>query len=296
LFCGANRVTVLQIKARETGKLAGQAMVERMTSVEIEDVLSSIRRLVTDDLRPKPVPVDSKLILTPALRVVPDVVAEPEVTDQMLDVDLDADLAAALSEDQPIEDAVDMRGDAAQVAEEQAAETYPMFLHHDRRVDLAPETTATEVADTVMTIGAGIPADGYEAELGDVMPVPEWPESSWVAPDVIEGVEEAEVMALHGQPDTAATDWAEDDVTAEVPVADDAADDMAAAAMAALAAEEAAEAAGNITELDEDMLREIVRDIIREELQGTLGEKITRNVRKLVRAEINRALITDDLD
>jgi hypothetical protein len=48
--------------------------------------------------------------------------------------------------------------------------------------------------------------------------------------------------------------------------------------------------------LDEAALQEIVRQMIREELQGALGERITRNVRKLVRAEINRALIARDLD
>ena len=37
-------------------------------------------------------------------------------------------------------------------------------------------------------------------------------------------------------------------------------------------------------------LRELVAEIVREELQGGLGERITRNVRKLVRAEIQRAL------
>ena len=36
--------------------------------------------------------------------------------------------------------------------------------------------------------------------------------------------------------------------------------------------------------------------LIREELSGTLGERITRNVRKLVRAEINRALTARDFD
>ena len=46
--------------------------------------------------------------------------------------------------------------------------------------------------------------------------------------------------------------------------------------------------------LNEDILREIVRDMIREELQGKLGERITRNVRKLVRAEVNRALAAYD--
>ena len=47
-------------------------------------------------------------------------------------------------------------------------------------------------------------------------------------------------------------------------------------------------------ELDEEALREMIRDIIREELQGTLGERITRNVRKLVRAEVSRALAGRD--
>jgi parvulin-like peptidyl-prolyl isomerase len=46
--------------------------------------------------------------------------------------------------------------------------------------------------------------------------------------------------------------------------------------------------------LNEDILREIVREMIQQELQGTLGERITHNVRKLVRAEVNRALAAHD--
>lgn len=42
--------------------------------------------------------------------------------------------------------------------------------------------------------------------------------------------------------------------------------------------------------IDEEMLQELVRDLVTEELQGPLGEKITRNIRKMVRAEIGRAL------
>lgn len=48
--------------------------------------------------------------------------------------------------------------------------------------------------------------------------------------------------------------------------------------------------------IDEDALREMVSDIVRQELQGALGERITRNVRKLVRREIHRALAAHDLD
>ena len=48
--------------------------------------------------------------------------------------------------------------------------------------------------------------------------------------------------------------------------------------------------AGDETVVDMDMLRDLVAEIIRQELQGALGERITRNVRMLVRREINRAL------
>ncbi len=50
------------------------------------------------------------------------------------------------------------------------------------------------------------------------------------------------------------------------------------------------------TLIDEDALRELVAEIVREELQGALGERITRNVRKLVRREIHRALSAQDFD
>ena len=48
-------------------------------------------------------------------------------------------------------------------------------------------------------------------------------------------------------------------------------------------------------DIDPEMLRDMVSEIVRRELQGSLGERITRNVRKLVRREIYRALETRDL-
>ncbi|AMY70686.1 hypothetical protein [Frigidibacter mobilis] len=48
--------------------------------------------------------------------------------------------------------------------------------------------------------------------------------------------------------------------------------------------------------LDEAALRALVSEIIRQELQGTLGERITRSVRKLVRREIQRALAARDFE
>ena len=46
---------------------------------------------------------------------------------------------------------------------------------------------------------------------------------------------------------------------------------------------------------DEEVLRLLVGRLMREELQGKLGERITQNVRKLVRREVMRALESRDL-
>ena len=48
--------------------------------------------------------------------------------------------------------------------------------------------------------------------------------------------------------------------------------------------------------IDEASVRPLVAALIREELQGELGERITRNVRKLVRQEIQRALTVRELE
>jgi hypothetical protein len=48
--------------------------------------------------------------------------------------------------------------------------------------------------------------------------------------------------------------------------------------------------------IDEEALRALVSEFIRQELQGALGERITRNVRKLVRREIQRALASRDFE
>lgn len=56
------------------------------------------------------------------------------------------------------------------------------------------------------------------------------------------------------------------------------------------------EDAGSALEIDEETLRQMVVDIVRQELQGALGERITRNVRKLVRREIHRMLISQDFE
>lgn len=51
-----------------------------------------------------------------------------------------------------------------------------------------------------------------------------------------------------------------------------------------------------IEALDEQALRLLVNEIVRQELHGVLGERITRNVRKLVRREVHRVLAARDFD
>lgn len=47
---------------------------------------------------------------------------------------------------------------------------------------------------------------------------------------------------------------------------------------------------------EEEALRLLVSRLMREELRGALGERITQNVRKLVRSEVKRVLESRVLD
>ncbi len=187
------------------------------------------------------------------------------------------------------------------------------------------------IEDLVAAVGSAVPDHGWvEDPEGDVAhaTTEAWQSGEWAdAPlpdDVVvymDEVEEAEVLrTVTGQEQRLTTGWADSDawegatVTAPIVDAVDAADpDMAeAAARAAVdaanladVAETAAAAAtvaatgmfdADETGFDEEALRELVREIIREELQGSLGERITRNVRKLVRVEINRTLAAREFD
>ncbi|MEM8849609.1 MAG: hypothetical protein AAGE03_06185 [Pseudomonadota bacterium] len=55
-------------------------------------------------------------------------------------------------------------------------------------------------------------------------------------------------------------------------------------------------AGSNAISLDDEGFRDLIADIVRQELAGELGERITRNVRKLVRREIRQLLSSDEFD
>lgn len=235
-------------------------MSEPMSSVEIEDVLSSIRRLVSDDLRPQtralretsqpaimpPAAQPSdKLLLTPALRIV--------------------------AEEEP---------SPAQVAEEVVFHTVRGTVEEAPFVAVEDEAGLSDVqppvalrADPVAPMADDYDDDGAAAPQGMTVSIPEEvflepePEPFEVAQDSESWADEAEA-AVRAELESEATQ------TAYARFLDEPDEDA----------------------MDEVAMRDLVRDIIREELQGTLGERITRNVRKLVRAEIARALAVRDFD
>lgn len=244
-------------------------MSEPLSSHEIEDVLSSIRRLVSEELRPVPkaepeVPVaaaavarDSKLLLTPALRVVsdsarpaaPEVVAVPE--------------AVAVAS-QPVP----------------APASMIPALDDDDAVWAAPGEPDTDFIEEELPRVAEAEAPGHWS--ADSPPEVEWvlDEEEWVEDEPAAFTAHPRRPAMTEEP--LARAWAE---RAEAEV-------RATLEPPTAAAPEEGPGLFDQDErmIDEEMLRDLVREIIREELAGALGERITRNVRKLVRVEVNRAM------
>lgn len=235
-------------------------MSDPVTNVEIEDVLSSIRRLVSSEDRPKPQegtaqsprqrdPDADRLVLTPSLRV-DDTAPKEGTPDDVAPQDDNAALKARVAE---LEDVVSRQGD-----------------------QWDPDG-ATDNANSGSPV-ASLPWEDY---------VPDGWEGSADADSPDPAAREAPPEAEDAPPDPA------------TPPTDDSPENLIADGDTDLNRAEAQDAgdflAGSDDFLDEDALRDLVADIVREELQGALGERITRNVRKLVRREIHRALASQEL-
>ncbi|NJM84241.1 MAG: DUF2497 domain-containing protein [Tabrizicola sp.] len=298
-----------------------------MSSPEIEDVVSSIRRLVSRDLS------HNRLILTPALRVVSDsqqplpdepVAAEPAVAEDMVPPLVPP---APMPQDEMIAEADEMSGGAPVEIEPEWGEK----IWEEPPIPLAELAIEVEEAE-LLPSGSDVlwpetPEPDAWPDVGEEPVVWEQDDGGWTSdkPAVEPPAAEPEPVAAVEVPLAVAA----------VPVADPApvvtrkprrrASETAPAApakkapaprtrklrsataakvkkAAAAAATPVARKAPTIADDDfglgisEEVLQEMVRDLIRDELQGTLGEKITRNVRRLVRAEINRAFAARDLD
>lgn len=261
-------------------------MSDVFNALEAEDVLSSIRRLVLDDIRLVPDHLDQgeveahKLLLTPALRVVsPETEAQERGLEAVVAA-LSAGVAQQDAEWEPETGDLSMTAEGGvEVVEAGIWEDVPVIEDYATPLDFVSsrrvaaeeraEAEAVEIeAEHLPGWAQSAGAEDTDAPRPDPMvSVAEEPDAVWA-----DAAEAAVLQELQGSaPETGF----------EPPFGSD----------------EFVLNAGDAPELpvDEAMLREIVRDVLREELQGRLGERITRNIRKLVRAEIARVVASEDL-
>ena len=285
-------------------------MSDPVTNVEIEDVLSSIRRLVSEsggaqaevrkaskifeNKAPEPVSeaespaekpaVLDKLVLTPSLRVAeaPETVFESEVTSE----------PEAEAEAEPEIEAADEAEDAHEAAEhhsEVSEETQPEAVSEESAERAAEaEQTPEQSADEHVNAPEG---ESLKDRIEQLEAAVSSQDGEWEE----ENDESVETLQWEDHGDEGASDenMSAPEAFAEQHHDFDAADE---ADKITEAEDEYDFLAGDETLLDEDTLREMVADIVRQELQGALGERITRNVRKLVRREIHRALMAQEFE
>lgn len=324
-------------------------MSDAKTAAEIEDILSSIRRLVSQDRkqaaaqRPQILSrlvVEDRLILTPAQRVKPEA-SRPSATVTPLKR---PDPAQSWPEKTAAADEAALtlpEAQAAQppLAEETAPRTEPLGRLHLRPA-AAPDAGAASLGSSAPVAPAAVAADtrapdtlAWEAEMGDAAPdlaSLDWSSFTFARRPMAETYaarsRAAErLTAGHLSAPTASATISPEHTKAapeprpqlhtraEAPVSEAAAPKIPAPetpapessmvtdlAAAPSAAEEAEPVEPILQEEDsifsEEVLRELVRDLIREQLQGDLGERITRNIRKLVKAEIARAISVQSLE
>lgn len=305
-------------------------MSDPVTNADIEDVLSSIRRLVAQDgeqdavASPAPVASD-RLVLTPALRVMDTATPEEVVSADLLD-DREsqpetnqgdhADLPAPeLVEGHELagldQDDSAKRNLEARIAELEAviADTGEQF-HQQWEQD--GEEGSDNAGGTVDSFSwedlaasqpesQADPISGIEeaqmAELVEPEPEPEHSDGDTIAamPFLRHGFSvqsEEQVSDPEGHVETPPNHQSETDPETIPEQADPVWDEVSD--LDETPDEPAYE--GQDFVVDEEALRALVVQIVHQELQGTLGERITRNVRNLVRREIRRALTSQELE
>jgi hypothetical protein len=257
-------------------------MSEPMTNIEIEDVLSSIRRLVSEDVT-KAKARPALLMLTPALRVAG---SEESRTDPAAPADAAQDREEAPSETPASDRVMPVSVDPAPEAD--PPDSAPSdSAPSDERAAEAGATGAAEISleERIADLEAAIGQSEEEFE----------PDGS---EDLSAHIPDEVLRPAFGSAQPEAWDLQPEPPVSNLPAGSADASDEPEAASGADAGDEA-EGPENLVEealIDEDSLREIVAALVRQELRGELGERITRNVRRLVRREINRALALQDLD
>lgn len=282
-------------------------MSDPVTNVEVEDVLSSIRRLVSDDNRPSMkaaatlAQFSDRLILTPALRVANDqgeVIAESTIqawSEFGADPEGHDANNAETSENGEDTGSEEHVSDDTEVTLNHSKEK----LHEDvaeKAVEPAPEPFVLEAV--VCDVAPQIDGASKDAE----------PDSSINEAAFFAGQSESltsKIAALEAAIGKTDDQWEPDD-TGGSDYSGTESPSMKWGDAAEVSFDENPEANSTMQHsgispsadeiLDEEALRDLVSEIARKELQGALGERITRNVRKLVRREIRSALIAQELE
>lgn len=268
-------------------------MSEPLGTNDIEDVVSSVRRLVSPEARPRPASRDlgmDRLILTSSLRIV----AEQQVSGPPV-IKLETIAKKSRPVVRPAKSVSERganTGDAGNeiLAPEAGRRTSKGFWNGPAEslseVALGAEEAEVVAGDGPESAAASRPKRRARGNaVGKAKPVASSAKAAGAKR------KSAAIGKASAQPVPAAQGFA-DPMAEYFPELSDEGD-----ALADIVAPVLTDRDGNpISLLAEDELIQLMRRVIREELQGVLGEKITRNVRKLVRAEINRALTTQTLE
>ena len=225
---------------------------------EIDEVVSSVRDFVSHKGPHKTQTVDlvERLVLTPEQLVKDEITAQPLVV---------VDVIAA------------------------STESNVLRLDTAKREDLAGlEATIAELEAAVTA-----QSDDWEPDEGESFEQSAWAVSAFQMPDddsdgpaEIEGDHEVSVSdeTEHQPPEPEMVETPVDEQ--DLAEADLSEPDILGAELAAVVS----------SAIDKEALRALVVEIVHDELSGELGERITRNVRKLVRREINYVLTSREMD
>lgn len=293
-------------------------MSEPVSNAEIEDVLSSIRRLVSGEVDAKndasasaeqaKEPV-AKLILTADFRVRD---ADGTPSDPALEL-------AGVTQEEPtesenetgelegasgeanIQDAVEELLEAELTSPEPAHAEDDVHIEPDQKPDFEPNAEhdikpGGETLDNLETSAQTDPEPGIsshinlESTIADLESAVAAQAGEW-EPDGSSFEEDPDAEEPMTKP---MQNWIEGTAQELEP---DAAEAVDAVVDDTDQTDEDADLFGEEESvIDEETLRDMVSEIVRQELQGALGERITRNVRKLVRREINRVLAARDFE
>jgi hypothetical protein len=240
---------------------------------------------------PEAAPVLDEGALAPEDEVMPSEASESAVADPMTLKPAEArplsPLEQRIAELETVvaQSAAEFEPDGSEDDENPEGFVYPRQIRPEPdKVEPDPETGAQDAAETMRAA-----SEPVEAE----MPPREEPEQASEA----EATLADDAGEPRHQPDApeAAQDWEDVAASAQTAAAEDW-EDVAPQTTDAGSADAPEESDEADAVIDEDALREMVARMVRDELQGRVGERITHNVRRMVRREIARALSLQEFE